>query len=339
MHIEFGLGFQKLGANSRRKFLAPEIDLLLNRAQDQFVLDQLLVQHDERGFRQLQLDLDKVRPLVVRNREVKTYFKDGNYAADLPGDYMFLINDTWNTDCASPDSAATNRYYYAMPLPDPTNKYKVVRLSQSGTLVDLQTEYANYDGFNSAADKFQVIPLLLEAFHQKKRNGIHPNLDLYWEKAPGYYRPDHLILVANLNLDVAITVDDTTTTHTPQKIEARVNSILSGTTRWVPSRVIKTEEVPTVLNTPFYGPQKESPISTLEGLRMHVYPHKSRIVNGGLITYLRRPDRISLGLQRSCELDPLFHQSIIDLAVQFAAGSTEQQLLYQIKAQENAQNK
>jgi hypothetical protein len=68
---------------------------------------------------------------------------------------------------------------------------------------------------------------------------------------------------------------------------------------------------------------------------LKVYSHPSYIVNKASITYVRKPARISLSLQRNCELAPEFHQQIVDRAIALAAGAVEQQGLYQTQTLEN----
>jgi hypothetical protein len=348
MHIEFSLGFQKLGANSRRKFYPEEIDALLNRAVGFFIEDQIKETEDKEGFQNIQIDVDKIRPLIVRGLTVNAEKQAalGSYKAILPGDYAYMISSTWNSakNCATITSASQTRNYFVMQFTDSTKGsapyYATASIAQGGTtLVSLAADIpqSKYTGYPAVADKFSVINLLREVFYEKKRRGtIASGYELYFERMGNLYIPGALILVSPVSTDVTFTIDSTISTITASSTS--YNQQASSSYTGVTARQIKSSVLDNVLGTPFIGPLKHSPVSAIIGNEIEVHSHSSCIVNTGSLTYIRKPSRISLSLQRNCELAPEFHQSIVDKAVEFAAGRVEQQGLYQVTETENKRN-
>lgn len=354
-HIHFSLGLQKLGALSRRKFYPEEIDAFLNTAMDQFVLDCVRVEEDDRGFQRIQVDVDKIRPLIMRDVEIPTTVLTKGahvgYQATLPSDYAHLVSDSWKTavDCAAVTSTPLNEIAHVLPAPKTTKAtapyYGEVKLEWNGQVIVDLTEHLKqgtisslYAGMKSKEDHFLVLELIQEVFNERFRQGLLTNVvGLYYGSFKHISAPGQLILVTRTSGGNAkLTIDGTEYTHGGTIIaDTQKNAALYTT---AVSRVVKASVVDDLIITPFYGPTKTSPLSLVEGTRMRVYSHGSYIVNRGYLTYVRKHRRISLSLQRHCELAPEFHPTIVNMAVQYAAGRLEQPNLYQVTATENKSN-
>ena len=90
MHYEFLLKFNKVSSDQNKSFLIPEIDLLLNEAQEIFVKRIVMPKYNPlAGVDKSQRNIDDVRTLVV-SRECKV--KNNNVT--LPDDYLSYINST-----------------------------------------------------------------------------------------------------------------------------------------------------------------------------------------------------------------------------------------------------
>lgn len=349
MHIQFGLGFQKLGANSRRKFYPEEVDALLNRSMDQFIADQVKITTDAQGFEQMQVDVDKIRPLIVRDAIVPAYIDDifngvNKFKSMLPGDYAYLISDSWHLSrkCASTTTGSDTLSITQLKMPETAKAsapfYAGLSLVATNMNIDVPTKipFSLYTGLASKKDKYQAINLVLELFNEeKKRTPQISDYNLYWEKAPGYYTPGSFILVKpNADL-VTLTVDGTVqTSSTSTSVLSRYASA-SGLYDRYSSRLTKTSVIDNLLTIPFYKPMATSPLSTLVEGMFYVYTPASHIVNKVSLSYIRKAARINLSLQRNCELAPEFHQYIVDKAVEYAAGRVENPNLYQVAATEN----
>jgi hypothetical protein len=98
-----------------------------------------------------------------------------------------------------------------------------------------------------------------------------------------------------------------------------VTSIKTGTPR---NRLVSTDELYQAKSHPFTKPNKNSPLSTIAGNYIFGYDNGEFIIEEFKIDYVRRPRRISLKHNQSCELHEGVHQQIVDLAVQYALSST-----------------
>lgn len=351
MHIEFGLGFQKLGANSRRKFYPEEIDSLLNKAMDEFIADQVKETTDSKGFQHTQVDADKIRPLIVRDAILPASLVRGGsqwreYQSILPGDYAYLVSDriALAKKCETSSTATTPRSAAIIPVPETTKTerpyYQIFTLASSPISLVLATEipFSLYTGFSSKEQKFSAVSLLIETFYEaKRRSSTYDGYELYWEKAGNLYYPGKLLLIrpnsnaATLTIDAAVsngTVRDMVMTQDTNPLYEEY-----------PSRLTKASVIDNVLTTSFYKPQPSSPVSTITDGVLRVYSPTSHIVNMASITYVRKAARISLGLQRNCELATDFHRQVVDRAVAMAAKLVEQAALYQAQSTENKENK
>lgn len=353
MHIQFGLGFQKLGANSRRKFYPQEIDALLNRSMDQFIADQVKVTTDAQGFEQVQIDVDKIRPLIVRDTYMSARYVPSvatgyrRYKSELPGDYAYLISDVWSLvkKCDTTVSSSSTLHAYVIPVADSTKVdapyYNNVKLHSQNFDLELATAipYGAYTGYPSKKDKYRVIELLLETFYELKHRpdklAAMNSYDLYWERAGELYYPGHLIMTSTVSETPTFVVD--TTSQEVLKLTITGTYDTAGPV-WSPyaGRLTKASAIDNLLTTPYYKPLPTSPLTLMTEGMVHVYSPASHIVNGGTLTYIRKAARIDLSLQRNCELAPDFHQYIVDKAVEYAAGRVESPNLYQAAATENS---
>lgn len=368
MHIEFGVGLQKLGSLSRRKFYPEEIDNLLNRAQEQFVRDSIRVEEDDHGFQQTQIDVDRIRNLITKIQipaefiEATTEYKE--YKLHLPANYAHWVsyNAYQAKDCDAVSTSTISRYYFRLPVKTSTKespKYYIIANIKLGSdsVVDLDTDtrqgtgIAIYTGFASKEDKFEVVNLLKEIVSLKLSNGLAPIAGhtihgLYYERYGSLYFPGELILVTSPSTtapsaaDSTITLDATeataiadTTTSIPYSRHASTDtySITSGSQ-------LRASSIDAALTTPFYQPQVDNPILTIDHNQASLFSHKNRIVNRVGLTYVRQPQRISLSLQRNSEIAEDFHRKIVDLAVDYAAGHIEAERLKAVTELEKRNN-
>lgn len=89
MHYEFKLRFNKLDSNDRREYKAPEIDVLLNMAQDTFIKRHIPYADFNRGIEYNQRSTENLRSLVV-NQTSGVALTGG--VASLPNDYLYFLS-------------------------------------------------------------------------------------------------------------------------------------------------------------------------------------------------------------------------------------------------------
>ena len=100
MHLYFKERLQKVDSQQNRNFLIPQIDMLLNHAQDVFIHRVAEPVRNKRnyGFEVNQKVIDELSSLVVSQtsscQAPLVLLTDNKYQATLPDDYMFYISST-----------------------------------------------------------------------------------------------------------------------------------------------------------------------------------------------------------------------------------------------------
>lgn len=89
MHYDFKMKFNKQDSQQNRNLLIPEIDWLLNEAQEIFVKNIAFPRNPSSylGFETSQRSIDDIRSIVVPDYEITVT----NNIAALPSDYMFYL--------------------------------------------------------------------------------------------------------------------------------------------------------------------------------------------------------------------------------------------------------
>ena len=94
MHYDFKIKFNKLDSNDYRDFQVPEIDWLLNEAQEVFLKQRYGINNTtQKGFEGSQKRIDDLRNLVMKNVSLSpvTQVDTVSYEAELPVGYIFAI--------------------------------------------------------------------------------------------------------------------------------------------------------------------------------------------------------------------------------------------------------
>jgi hypothetical protein len=94
MHYDFKRKLNKVDSQSQRNLLVPEIDWVLNEAQEVFI-DLIAEPRFEGflGFEKNQKAIDDLKSLVVNNElQLLTDNGDGTFSVPLPDDYRYYLN-------------------------------------------------------------------------------------------------------------------------------------------------------------------------------------------------------------------------------------------------------
>ena len=99
MHLYFKDRLQKADSQQNRNFLIPQIDMILNHAQDVFIhrLAEPVRSKKTYGFEINQKIIDQLRTLVTSQTtscQSVALVNDNKYVAAIPNDYMFYISST-----------------------------------------------------------------------------------------------------------------------------------------------------------------------------------------------------------------------------------------------------
>jgi len=362
MHIDFRLGLQKLGSLSTRKFFPEQIDEVLNIVVDQFIQDSIKYEDDGEHFHRVQVDVDRIKTLLIRDY-VMDVNQQTSYAnairkasTPLPPDYAYLISDSIGMGklCSTSVAATVNDFVSVIAVEDAVlvteeideddnilKYYQVFKLVSTaggpntvvdlGTDIDAQLADDLYTGFSSLLDKPYAMRLLWEVAQENMRAGLwHTSLKgLYWERYGKIYRPNRFILVTTITTSGDLTINAVTFNYAPfTEARSRYSDDVSA---YFPSRLTRASAIDNVLTTPFLKPFKNSPVSLIADNEFIIYTPESVIVTKAVFTYIRKPSRINVALQRNCELPEEFHPLIVEKAIEYAAGKIEQVPLYQVQ--------
>lgn len=332
MHIDVKQSLSQVGANRTRSFEPEELDLALNKIQNRFIQGCLKPRADgSGGFELDQLSTDKIRTLL-RTVSLTPYMKASDktrYICYLPSDYQNLISDWSFTKmyCDGDDAPVeTTVTLYIRSLRQDTtakgsaNYYETMIVILNGKTVSLAADvpyFNTYTGFKSKED----IAFLKDFITLKGR--------WYWEvfgedtSYPGRY-----IAVSESTItDQALTIDGTAVVSvtTSQDTIALIKHAAQGSR--TKNRLVGSDQAIDMSGVAFYESTHYSPISELGRGVLYIHRKESGIgnftVSGVGITYVKKPQPISVSLNTTCELPETFHQTICDLTVEYLKGRLE----------------
>lgn len=343
MHIEVNQSLQKVSANLTRKFLTEEIDWVLTKIQDRFIRTCIrpvdLNKHTGRYTFVDQLRADSLKNLV-------TYVKlpaygdvswDKKQKVILPKDYQYLLSDKSNislicnrtlqqnstvvplTKLALKETSAINPPYYIGTATSVTIGSTTLNIPADLGL------FNTYTGFQKKQDLTLLVPFILNYFWKA-------GVEVYWERYAEVYKQNTFIIPNSLGQamvwdNVAVT-SVTTENYTQVTIDRSGEEDLQ-----VDNRLMASEDIPTYTSTPFFKSSSKGIISEMGPGVLYVYRDENCTVNSVIISYIRKPQPISLLLGSNCELSESTHQTICDLAVEYLKKTIEDPQ-WQIKTQD-----
>jgi len=325
MHIDVNLVTQKIASNINRKFDPSEIDWLLNREVERFIKDRIKKDQDSLGFEATEVDLDAIRTLVVNDQVLtvrKQALTDRTVFGWLPGDYSYLVDDFSvvlqscnKTEYYKGVNFTTNpEYIYAFPLKqsalDNAPFYVNMNLVLGGTTIISQS---SGPGLPTAEELFTYKAYLMNQLWSLPGG----NTTWFWERYGSFYKQGCILAVMPAQqAGNTLTIDGTTINATetvqnylsaPLIIPAKVDDRDP-----VPNRLIKGSARSNVLKSTFARTRPSTPVSSVDGNLLRVYHDTKFIVNNLIISYIRKPAKISLALSVDCDLPEEFHSQIVD---------------------------
>lgn len=327
MHIEVNQSLQKIAANLTRKIFPQEIDWLLNKNMERYIQTKVKPKKDGTGGFQIdELDADAIRPLIKTRIPVTAFRYDtSSFASVLPGDYSYLLADASEIKrtCGDDvDQETITESLLVIPIKKSNiatgpNYYENVILTLNGSVEFNATDFAlargvSYTGFASEEEIFELVtPMLLEL----KRKGFN----VYFEKYGNKFFPRSIIVVSTGSITGSISIDSVVTSGVLSSFSYKIESTDHDPVEY-PNRLSPSTKIPTLNATAFYKTVAESPLSELEGSLLKVHANETFIVSKSLLSYVRKPNRISIILGQDCELAAEFHQAICDLTVEYIKG-------------------
>jgi len=336
MHIEVNQATQKIAANTTRKLRDPEVDWLLNKNMQRFIESRVTPKRDgSGGYEVVQFGIDAIRALMVTGKELPSYLADPRrQKAILPGDYAYLISDESSIKRAQVDTSGqlvvptkVTQVRNLLILPVPASAlsaapyYSSVQVYiNTGLVFDIQ-QYANargsaFTGYSSKDEVFFISSVLSRELCDKGWN-------VYWERYAERFYPRSLVIdLGPLVGTASIIIDGTTTNAVTDTYYVNALDHYQQPVEDQSNRLTASNLVQNLREVAFYKTQPESPISELAGRVLYTYTNKSFIVINSRISYVRKPQRISLSLGTDCELAPEFHQEVCDLATEYFKAMT-----------------
>jgi len=293
----------------------------------------------------------------------------------LPSDYLYLVNQrsyVVQNNCQSitfsvKNPAAVDVNYFIV-------NFDTFFLNNNSQLVNPVSVMADPSNF-SLGGAWIVSPTLLgnfifpqdiEAYKQTLLDPVNwnPGFAIYWEKYLDINKPNNIIITVDasvhswFNWDAsisslvtqlvgssspAIASDDPSNQFAPAKYlslsAAAFREAASFTNKeWKPNKYVQHDDIFTLLNDPFNSTKPSSPLTTIRNNQIDIYTSDIFIIEKVKITYIRKPQKISLSLGLSCELPEHNHQEVVDMTVSSIL-ETFQDSRYQTNQIEEAKNK
>lgn len=320
MHITVEQGMQKLAANRTRKLFPEEIDWRLNRMVEKFITSAIT----ENRFGYYEINeryAQAVAPLKETDINVPAYLiAPSKYKVTMPADFRYMVSPgvivgvvCENQGAGEMVQTTSTRNVYAWNLKTAkasTPFWATFSLTYSGGSIT-QTAFPGWVGTKTNKELFQFANLMQEQLWSV-------GINAYFEQFEDLYAPGCLIIPgATLPLS-AVVIDGTLVAPTTLRSETLTshNAIYLRTS---PGRIMRGSVKHNMRVTPYYKEIWESPL--LEEHRignLFAYADNTYTVRGMEATYLRKPRRIDISLQRSCDLHPAYHETICNMTIQDA---------------------
>ena len=318
MHIEIDQCTQLVAANRTRKWYPEEKDWVLNKMMLRLIENSLIRKPDNSGGFELdQSKVDAIKNLIKTRQELTAYIDSPTrYKCFLPADYLFLLSDASYTkpNCGEPDPEVINStQYITRLLQEKSDKvtpsyYEEVNLLMQGvniTIPDNLPYNNDYAGYPEVDDISFLVPYILW------KTGLR------WERYAGLYYPGHYIGVTNTNPSNPSVEVDGTIFNEFSISTLSLSRHTESTHKHHNNRLTASNLISGMLPTAFFKPSYISPISELEKDILWIYRDNSFTVSKTEISYICKPQPISLSLGTDCELGETVHQKLCDLAVEY----------------------
>lgn len=345
MHIEVQQGLQQVAANKTLKYLPEELDLILNKMQMRVIQSQLTQKTDPRGkptggFEVSQIGADMVRPLIVTSFDMVPYIKDDRlYQCYLPSDYAFLLSDWSYTrlicDGDAPAVITPDTLYLTRlrqdASPKLTSPYYTppFKTTIGGKTVELPLDLTFINNYTGTVKKEQIDELV---------SFIALRGGWYWERFGSNVYPGYYINVAMTSANqngISIIDGAAFQNYITSTIPVTSHRTMQGTSKYYDNRLVASDNISGLNSTEYYKSSYYSPISELSAGILYLYRGKNFIVSNVGITYIRKPQPISISLNTKSELPEEFHYQICDLAVEYIKGTLENFPGWQQKVSDN----
>lgn len=336
MHIELDQSTQLVAANRTRKWYPEEKDWVLNKMQERLIRSKLRPKKDAQGnltggFELDQTGGDDIRMLVVNKLSLVPYIADiERYKCFLPSNYAYLLSDGSRTKliCDATVVEPTGTHVFTINMlrqeqsPKPDSKYyETLELQLPDQTINIPDDlppFNDYLGYPEKKDISFLVPWIL-----------WKSKTWYWERFDNIHDPSWYLQVAlssggasGIIID-GFDINDDVSNYADPKSATRTYTYHTAAGNLVNNRLCATDIIRNLRQSRYFGTAYYSPITELENNLLWIYRDNSFIVSGVEISYIRKPQPISLSLNTDCELAEGTHQILCDMAVEYLQGRVQ----------------
>lgn len=318
MHIEVNQGTQKLASNRTRKLFAEEIDWTLNRMVEKFMT--AAITENRFGYYEInERYAQAVAPLKEVGVQIPAYvFGINKYRLQMPADFRYLVSPGVIVAVACENQApgqmtrttsTQNLYGWDLRTLKTTAPFwAAFSLTYTGGTLS-NADIRGWTGYKTNKEVYQVANVIQEILWSR-------GINAYYENYGNLYYPGMLIVAGPTPFFSAVTIDGTLVPFTTLKTTT-VESDNAVYLRTSPGRVQRGSVNHNMKVTPYFKTTWESPLLEEEQIgSFQIFADNTYTVRGLEATYLRKPRKIDLSLQRGCDLHPSYHKMICDMAVE-----------------------
>lgn len=331
MHIGVNQILRKVYSQATDSYEPEELDWALNEECLRYIRQRInpLSNSKRQGFQDTKKRYDDLAELITPAKLSSLYEDDDSMFCFLPQDYLHIINSRslLKDLCSSPINSVgyVPKIYKIciVPFPDPVevispfyNNLQFIRQDNNAVLFDVNNYNSTVSGISSKAEKFYIINLGLE-----KINKISTDMSVVWETFDGNYYPNSLVFISSNPAFTGIKVNPSGIIY--PIISKTYNTYNIFNPKEVDNRLSKTEDLYTVLTSNFATTSPQSPISSMSRGKLIVHHKQKFILSFVKIDYIRKPRKIDLLLNQSCELHPNVHGEIVENTAKRLAAFTK----------------
>ena len=331
MHIGVNQILRKINSPETDSYEPQEIDWALNEESLRYIRQRInpLSNNKKQGFQDTKKRYDDLAELITPAKLSAFYENDDAMFSFLPQDYLHIINsrtllkDLCGTPINSISYTPKNIKVCIVPFPQATESsspfyqdLQIVREDNNTILFDVNSYITTSNGLNSKAEQFYLINLALE-----KMNNLSDDFSVRWETFNDKYYPNSFIFLYEDLSFTGIKIDPVGTIYTSNTIQ--FNTYTIPKVKEIDNRLCKTEDLYTILNSSFATTVAHSPVTSLARGKIIVHHKQKFILSFVNIDYIRKPRKIDLFLNQSCELDPNIHNEIVENTAKRIIGITK----------------
>lgn len=317
MHIKVEQGIQKIAANRTRKLYPEEIDFVLNGMVTRFIKDGIRL-NSEGVYEISELYAQALAPLkVVNYQNPLRKVTDDFYQCNLPADFNYLVSAgiSVGSTCSNKEDAievtteSWRNYLINLTTTKSAKPYYQTFsiLLADGTTIS-NSQVPGYTGYDRPEQIFQFGNLVKELLWE---HGVNA----YFEEMDDFSRNGYIIIPGALAPITSVLIDGNAVSVTTTAAVTRTFTDAQVMTM-ADIRLMKGAYSHALRTTAYYRTSAKSPLAEAHGTgSIYVYVDSSFIVGYLLSTYIRKPRRIDVKLQRNCDIHPDFHEDICDRAV------------------------